>query len=366
MSQAQDLASLSQLFSSQALPFRNRIINGACQVNQRGSLNSSVGFGGPDRYWMQVNGAGGQFVQSQGSITYNGIVRSAVVQTVTTVVADLGTTKYWSGITQFIEGYNAYDLVGKPIAVSFIFQASIPGQYTVNIRDSADSLSYVATINVAAAGVPQKFTILIPPFPANAVIPNSNGRGIVIWIGTQNGAAYLAPAINTWLSGIYMTANGSVTWSGTVGAYIAMTELQLEAGPVATPFENRPFGLELQLCQRYFCKTFPYATAPANNSAAGTGGALFIFGAGQGAASSYQGQRWVFPVQMRAGPSITAYNPGTGSAGVWRDSASGGESLPSVSVSENGAFVLMNNGNPAILASNGAWYLHLTAQAEIP
>ena len=34
------------------------------------------------------------------------------------------------------------------------------------------------------------------------------------------------------------------------GASIA--HIQLEPGPVATPFEQRPIGLELQLCQRYF------------------------------------------------------------------------------------------------------------------
>ena len=28
--------------------------------------------------------------------------------------------------------------------------------------------------------------------------------------------------------------------------------VQLEEGPVATPFENRPYGLELSLCQRYY------------------------------------------------------------------------------------------------------------------
>ena len=34
-----------------------------------------------------------------------------------------------------------------------------------------------------------------------------------------------------------------------------ITGIQLEPGPVATPFEQRPIGLELSLCQRYFFKT---------------------------------------------------------------------------------------------------------------
>jgi hypothetical protein len=35
---------------------------------------------------------------------------------------------------------------------------------------------------------------------------------------------------------------------------IAFYEVQLEEGSVATPFEQRPYGLELSLCQRYFEK----------------------------------------------------------------------------------------------------------------
>lgn len=31
-----------------------------------------------------------------------------------------------------------------------------------------------------------------------------------------------------------------------------MYQVQLEEGSVATPFENRPYGLELSLCQRYY------------------------------------------------------------------------------------------------------------------
>ena len=35
------------------------------------------------------------------------------------------------------------------------------------------------------------------------------------------------------------------------------TQIQLEPGPVATPFEQRPIGLELSLCQRYYEKLAP-------------------------------------------------------------------------------------------------------------
>jgi hypothetical protein len=41
---------------------------------------------------------------------------------------------------------------------------------------------------------------------------------------------------------------GTVTQSG----QLAITGVQLEPGPVATPFEQRPIGLDLSLCERYY------------------------------------------------------------------------------------------------------------------
>jgi hypothetical protein len=46
-----------------------------------------------------------------------------------------------------------------------------------------------------------------------------------------------------------------------------ITGVQLEAGSVATPFEHRPYGVELALCQRY------YEKSPTNNQYIAAGGA---------------------------------------------------------------------------------------------
>jgi hypothetical protein len=352
-----------QPVGGQLAGFRNRIINGACTINQRGTLSSANPFGGPDRYWMQVSGAGGAFNQSQGTITFGGVVKQAVVQTVTTPVADLSASKYWSGITQWIEGFNAYDLIGKPLAVSFIFQASISGNYSINLRDGTDANSYVTTFN-AVAGVPQKVTVIVPPIPSNAGIPNSNSRGLVIWIGAQNGATLVMPPaqLGQWVNGLYLTANNIVTWGLTSGATIAVAELQVEPGTVATPFENRPYGLELSLCQRYFAKTYGVGLLPGSVNSVGQVG---ILGMSTGAAS-YWGVNWKFPVSMRATPSVTVYSPSTGAAGVMQLVGTGDIGAVAINISDSASMILINNGNVYTPGSGNPAYAQAIAVAEVP
>ena len=64
---------------------------------------------------------------------------------------------------------------------------------------------------------------------------------------------------------------GSYAGSGVTGAAVGGTNLniefntgtvslvQFEQGSVATPFERRPFGQELALCQRYYARMFAYS-----------------------------------------------------------------------------------------------------------
>jgi hypothetical protein len=46
---------------------------------------------------------------------------------------------------------------------------------------------------------------------------------------------------------------------------VYVTGVQLEKGALVTPFEFRPEALELQLCQRYYEKTFDLNIVPATN-----------------------------------------------------------------------------------------------------
>jgi hypothetical protein len=264
-----DNAASTAFVAAAMAPFsgRNRIINGACTITQRPAAafnNGDGGFAGPDRFNC-ANSAGGSFSQYQSTLSYGGKTYNCVLQQVNTAMTDNSGTKFWTGIEQQIEGLNSYDLLGSPIAVSFVFVASQVGGYSVAIRDATGSYSYITSINVTTANVAQRYVILVPAIPLAANIPRTTGAGLSLWIGALSAGTYKTATLNSWQNGNYITANGTINWGTTVGATIAATLIQVEAGTVATPFEWRSVGHELMLCQRYFeagtSRCYAYETA---------------------------------------------------------------------------------------------------------
>ena len=248
------LGNIASINGGQLAGMRNRIINGACNVAQRAALaypNNTITYSGPDRFFAQNEGVGGQFTQSQSTLNHDGIVKNAVRQTVNTGIAGLPMgTNSWAGFVQFIEGGNCYDLKGKPLALSFVFNTNVTGTYSISLRDSTPALSYVASF-AATANTPTRFTFAAPA-NASLTLPNSTARGLSVVIGCLNGATYQTSTLNAWQAGNFLGAVGATNWAATTGNFIELTELQLELGSVATPFEHRPYGLELALCQRYY------------------------------------------------------------------------------------------------------------------
>ena len=78
--------------------------------------------------------------------------------------------------------------------------------------------------------------------------------------------------------------------------------VQLEPGPVATPFEQRPIGAELALCQRYFQRM--------NNT---------IRGVITTPTLTRTTLNYFYPVQLRATPNATILSPVTGASGKLRN-----------------------------------------------
>jgi hypothetical protein len=250
------------------------------------------GYGGPDRFYAQ-NSAGGSFSQNQN--TLSAVNKNSILHQVLSVPTSFTGTNLWSGIRQPIEGLNCYDLWQKPIAVSFNFVAKVTGNYSFSLSDSAFAYSFVTTFNYAVADAIQSITVLVPACPSGMTIPRTTGAGLHVQIGAINKGTYqTAPSSSVWKTGTYVSATGAVDWSASTANYICATEIQLEAGSVATPFERLPYGQVLALCQRYYEKIGGEAQYDILIQGYGGTGAPFSI-------------MVPFKVQKRASPTVTKF-----------------------------------------------------------
>lgn len=236
---------------------RNRLINGAFDIWQRGTSVSYLGAGTTT----------GQFLADRWGCVYyqNGRhQRVSVTSPPTGLTARYAcrvgssTTAEGSGGTrmncdQIIENANCYDLAGKNVTLSFwvrfnssTFSSvsnsgnSAYGDFyaSINYRNStADAASWTTAITTAP-GIDSTY----------ATIQLTNGSFPTTW--TKYTVKGVIPSDATNIAVRFALGYLGSTASADTN-YYEVTQVQLEEGTVATAFERRPIGMELALCQRY-------------------------------------------------------------------------------------------------------------------
>lgn len=263
---------------------RNRIANGDMTVVQAAAASSSSAtYGGPDRYSFGFTGPGA-FTQSSSGFSFGGRSIYSCRHTVNTPNSNFSGGNFWSGIMQRIEGYEAADLPGDKIGVSFIFNTNVTGQYSVSLTDSNASNSWVGTFN-AVANTPVQVALVTPVMPAGALVPGSNALGMTLLIGFLNAGSIQAPSTNTWLSGNYSAAAGNVNWAAAANNFIEISAVQVERG-LCTTFERVSAALNTIRCFRHYQSGAFFRTLYGGTSMVST---EVVF----------------FPTAMRATPTMT-------------------------------------------------------------
>ena len=247
----------SALGSSALLPsglgHRNKIINGDMRINQRGSgtLTGSGSVQYPVDRWAVYNGTG-TVTFAQSTVAPAGFTNS--LNATVTATGSYGTTGY-TEIRQSIEGFNCQDLAwgtasAKPIMVSFWVRSSVVGAYNVAIQNSGQSRTYVTSFSILVANTWEYKTIQIAGDTTGTWLVD-NGVGLHLWFQLGMGSNYDTTG-NTWVAGNLGSTSGAIDFAANSGATFYITGVQLEQNYQPTTFEQRPIGVELALCQRYF------------------------------------------------------------------------------------------------------------------
>ena len=196
--------------------FKNRIINGAMGIWQRGTSGfTSSGNYSADRFYVQTGTSLSAVGQS--SDVPSGFRFSLSVA---------GTNQ--PSVVQRIESFNCTDLVGQAVTISFWLKQTVSAGSNAmyiwlgyaNSQDSFGSVTNINAVNISTTSSWVQYTATFTN------LPSQSANGLQLIIGCNGSGA------NTF----------------------QITGVQLEKGSTATSFDYRPYGTELSLCYRYFQK----------------------------------------------------------------------------------------------------------------
>jgi hypothetical protein len=323
--------------SSGSAGFKNLIINGNMMIWQRGNtsfLGTSFNYSA-DRWMVFRNAFAAGMTVSRSTDVPAGFTYSLNMR------RDNGnsSTQQMFAVSAF-ETINSVPYQGQQVTLSFYMKTGANFSGTVGVT------VYTGTGADQAANNFSSWTGSATPINTASISPTSS------WVRYTYTGTVAAGATQ-------INVAFARTPSGTAGAAdtLLITGVQLEVGSVATSFENRGFLTELQLCQRYYAKTFAYGTTPAQN--AGKVGCAIVTGPGGGSSGVFL---WQFPVKMRTLPTIVTFNPSVANAN-WRDFTGGADVAvsvdPQTAKSEDRVSLL------GAFSGGNVCGIHATADAEL-
>jgi len=276
---------------------KNRIINGACVIDQRNAgasvtiTNTSASTYTLDR-WFGYGTVASKFSMQQNA----GSVTPPIGFTNYLGCTSLSAYSVGSGdlfqFSQNIEGFNTADLQwgsanAKTVTLSFWVRSSLTGTFGGSLTNGAADRSYPYSYTISSANTWEYKTITVAGDTTGTWVGATNGIGLRVRFSLGAGSTFSATA-NTWATGDYIQPTGATSVVGTNGATFYITGVQLEVGSTATSFDYRPYGTELALCQRYY-ETLGFGLLGVANSSTGIWAQM------------------LFKVQKRATPTVGLY-----------------------------------------------------------
>ena len=324
--------------------FRNRIINGDMRITQRGtSFPAATNSVNLDRWQWGKSGAMVCTV-SQSTDVPDSTFQSSYKVDVTTADFSISSTEY-AIVIQRIEGYDVRDLIGTTFTLSFWVKSPKTGTHCVGFRNESQDRSFIKEYSVAVANTWEYKTITVPGGLITSGGWNwTNGAGLEVSFALATGLTYRTAA-NSWATGNFLATSNQVNVMDSTANDFFLAGVQLEVGSSATPFERRPIGTELALCQRYFWSS---------STAQG-----YPIGSGQAFGASTAGYVVALPVPMRS-IFVTA-----GANNLYATSAGGGNVLfntvVGVLVADTSKLYISLGGASSLTAGHGSLLLIGTA-----
>lgn len=300
---------------------KNLIIGGDSHTNpwQRGTSFISVANGDytADRFQYQKVGvmvhdvtkaADAPTLAEAGIFTQNSILVDC-----TTIDASIAAGDFTTLGTK-IEGYDFTRIAQRKFTISFWHKHTKTGIYCVAFRNAGSDRSFVAEYTQTVTDTWERSTVTVDASPSAGTWDYINGIGLNVTFALAAGTTFHTTA-GAWQTGNFIATANQVNACDDVANNFRLALIQIEAGGVATDFEQRSFEEEVSLSQRYYWKTFSPSVVPAQNTGDRVG--CIALTSHQSLANTAF-VSFVHPVIMRTVPTIVTYNPDAANAD-WRN-----------------------------------------------
>ena len=253
---------------------RNLIINGDMQVAQRGSsftyTDGTSGYKTMDRWYAAAFVTGGSLAISRQSANNIGVDAESFLRATPSGSVSAGSATIYSEYR--VENIKQFH--NKQVTLSFYVKAS--SSLTFQIRrhhyfggaGSTEEYTSFSDVPVTTSWTRHTVTFPAQDFSSKS-FSSGNYFGILFYWSTDQGSNQLNDA------------------------NIDITNVQLEFGDTATPFEHRSYGEELLLCQRYYWTVLTDTAAQP------------LMGYGAAVSSTRCDFVYTLPVCMRTTPSVS-------------------------------------------------------------
>ena len=250
-----------QVATQNVLGVRNLIINGDMRIAQRGtsvSGKTTSGYYTCDR-WNHVFSTAGTWTFTQDTDVPSGQgFANSLKMACTTANASLSASSSFQLHYRF-EGQHLQHLKkgtsnAESVTLSFWIKSNKTGTYQVNIQDRDNTRMISSTYTIDSADTWEK-KILTFAGDTTGAFDNDNNDSIRMAWFLASGSDYNTGSVPTSWEATDTTdlaAGLTVNLADSTSNYINITGVQLEVGDTATPFEHRPYDMELARCQRYY------------------------------------------------------------------------------------------------------------------
>jgi len=221
--------------------YRNKIINGDFTIWQRGSTQTTAGYGSVDRFNCSFEGGSQSVSQVSFTLGQTDVPGNPIRFLRNTIVGGSAASNYHV-VAQAIE--NARILSGKKVTVTFYAKANATKSISVELSQNFGS---GGSTQVDGIGV-KKFSIGTTWTKCQTVVDVPSIAGKIL------GSTADYTSVNIWLSN-GSTWNGSTNSLGVQSGTFDIAHLSLVEGDATAeddPFEQRHYQQELALCQRYY------------------------------------------------------------------------------------------------------------------